>query len=323
MIPGIGSKYSFGQSGYSGLDGKIRYVAVRNGYIKKSTDHGVTWTDLTAFGSRDWSAIATDYSGSIIVAGINSSTLLFKSINGGVDVSAVSVFSSTTNCINIAMSYDGHYMFVVGHVGDDFNYPRRSSDYGDTWVQITADPYASGICCSKDGSIVYLSGKNTGTNSIYKSTNYGASWSWIYYINSGYSSISCSEDGSVVVCICYNTSSYISYDSGTTWSSIPVIGMDVSVNYNGTIILTASRRYLNGHYGLEYSVDSGANWIQIQNTTTRCENVAINRQGNCMIAGPNNGTKFYYATGDIEVAVTYTIPYSSFTPIAINRSLTD
>ena len=40
------------------ISGKYQTAVVSRGYIYRSTDFGVTWSPVTAAGSRDWYAIA-------------------------------------------------------------------------------------------------------------------------------------------------------------------------------------------------------------------------------------------------------------------------
>jgi photosystem II stability/assembly factor-like uncharacterized protein len=58
-------------------------AVVANGYIYTSTDSGVTWTEQTSAGSKNWKSIASSADGTRLVATAEDD-FIYRSLNTGV-----------------------------------------------------------------------------------------------------------------------------------------------------------------------------------------------------------------------------------------------
>jgi hypothetical protein len=210
--------------------GYIKYSPFVQGYLYKSSDYGSTWIQLgTLIGY--WSRIAINNSGNNILV-CEFSGALYYSSNGGsiftnVGLNISNPYYPTSGNINwnaIAMSDDGTKL-IASYQVYDANQERNgyfiylSSNSGVSWTDITSTVtnttiYTTSIVgfisadMSADGQYMYVATNAPaalGANGpiIYKSSNYGSSWSQGTYhgtlVQTIFRDISVSEDGSTYV----------------------------------------------------------------------------------------------------------------------------
>lgn len=121
------------------------------------------------------------------------------------------------------------------------------------------------VAASGNGSIIYTNKfeSTNSTNYLYKSTNYGLTYSLIYTIGTGsISSIACSSDGSIVVYTVNNVGAYVSTNGGSSFTlrlSVNLPLLYVTCSSSGALMLihsystsVASQLYV--------STNSGTNW---------------------------------------------------------------
>ena len=159
---------------------------------------------------------------------------------------------------------DSTGQYVVAMVNNGFIY--HSSDYGVTWAQSNAGQANwQGMTMSSDGSIVYAS--NYGSSVIWKSVDYGATWTSAYNFGSAkkWDSMCCSADGTHVYAGEEPGNLYRSTDSGVTFS---VVSGGIGLGYWHEIACDPTGQYctlLQKHttgVGIWGSTDYAVNFTQ-------------------------------------------------------------
>lgn len=217
-------------------DGKTMYAAtegptspqntrINGGYLYKSSDYGLTWTQVTSAGTKLWSKIAVSDDGTKLVA-ITEATTGFTSGN-----------------------------YVVTKNPELF----YSTNSGSSWTNQGADSGWNSVSISSDGSRMWAGSTNSGA---WLSSNSGSTWTQKRSV--GQSSLSASADGRVVIAI-ESSILKMTSDTGTTWSTVarPSAGVGstnlagVAISGNGKNLVLAVN---NGF--LLISNNAGASWIQ-------------------------------------------------------------
>jgi photosystem II stability/assembly factor-like uncharacterized protein len=166
---------------------------------------------------------------------------------------------STATATAVACSADGVALAVSGRDGT----VTVSSDGGNTWLTNTlaAGSYFSSVAISADGSTV-LTGVfdfyQPNADSLYVSTNSGASWTTENLQTNSWTSVGMAGDGRRLFAAGYPLLA-ISPDGGGTWTNLPspVLGNAlVALSSNGSVVVLAGSR--SGQ--LVISVDGGISW---------------------------------------------------------------
>lgn len=254
---------SWSQLANSPQDNGVGMAASGNGqYIMKlgwgassylSNDYGNTWTAVSALGSYMWAAAFSN----------NGQYILATTITGGSQLSRD--YGNTWSYLSLAgtpqqgkISSSGQFMVLATTSGIYY-----SSNYGQTftnWTDAGTNSWTS-VAISGDGSTA-VAVRATTTPTIWKTTNYGASWSQIFSNSSAVSfgDIACSSDGKyILVALAQNQSGYM---------------------------------YLSSNYGTSFSDLSGGNGLSSSNYYK----IAISSSGMNMLAAGNSG--FVYATSN-------------------------
>jgi photosystem II stability/assembly factor-like uncharacterized protein len=164
------------QCGYYGIalssNGNQIFVARYNGYIYRTTDSGVTWTQLTGAGSRYWKGFAISPDGNTIVASAHND-FAYYSTNGGTNWSKASgPISSYWQ--TAALDPTGRVMAVASANGEIY----VSVDSGSTWTEISlgiSRQYWYSSAISSDAKYLFLGTYSYGSGSnIYKISIPGA-----------------------------------------------------------------------------------------------------------------------------------------------------
>ena len=105
-------------------DGLKIIACYNNNYIFLSTDSGVTWNTLTAFGSRQWGGVSASDDFNTILAGTSTGSLeaaVYLSTNSGNNVTPY-IISSSTNYDAVVVSPDGGLIATAAGGSYIYNY---------------------------------------------------------------------------------------------------------------------------------------------------------------------------------------------------------
>jgi hypothetical protein len=255
--------------------------------LQISSDYGSTWSAVTgipsdtygnSFGSE--SSISMSSSGKYqMVVDTNNDRFLVSSDYGNSFTEVSLVYDGanplTSSYTKLCMSADGKFQYIL----PQYNVAFLSTDYGSTWNSIEYGnfdiPFNFAIACSHNGKYLSLA---QGDGKIYKSSDYGGSWSSNGSpTNLGsYSLANCmamSGSGQYRMAIYTDdgnsAKNYCSDDYGDSWTS-PFSSSSFSTGPN-TGCMSASGQYqiaTNGQY-IYYSVDYGNSF---STTTTSIPN---------------------------------------------------
>ena len=229
-------------------DGSIMIVSNVSGLAKKSTNIGVTWTDMNnVSGFRN---IAMSSDGTKILCTKSNESIL--STDSGSTFSTISGISNSGD--GLGMSGNGQYMIIRGANS------YISKNGGSTWSQITSvilgGGYRPNVAISYTGKYMLATENPSGTNN-YFSSDFGATWSTrdITPASASTGNMSAyraamSSDGKFMVIASNGEKYFYSSDFGATFiqSTIgnnPVYTEPVSISDNGRYILTCDN---NGFY---------------------------------------------------------------------------
>jgi hypothetical protein len=205
-------------------DSTIVYAAVRGsstgGYLYKSTDSGNTYTALTNPGLQIWMAIGCSGTGSVVLAGDNTTTSLWLSTNGGTTFTRITANppGTTAQWLHTFVSDNGQVMAAVS-VTADIVY---STNGGTTWSSVTGSGGGNTISGSSTGQ--YMIATRTNSKPLL-TTNSGSSWAAVSSLPTAiYRGCGVSSTGQVMIVAFGEFSAggvYISQDFGSTWTLVP------------------------------------------------------------------------------------------------------
>jgi hypothetical protein len=226
-----------------------------------SRDSGVTWSK-TSLPATNWVGVTTSANGNNLVA-TSYSGYVYRSTDAG--ATWTRVVSINDYFTGIGASSDGAYVSIVTNRGAVY----ISSNSGVSFTKISRPQFANAITINSSGQYQYITGSGNVSGDIYKSSDYGASWTDVTASGTGsnlfYKSITTSSDGSLIAAAATAgsgtaTGIFMSRDFGDTWfkatvSPDPGRWQAIASNNDGTRIIAAS-------YGrdLYLSTDSGATW---------------------------------------------------------------
>jgi hypothetical protein len=224
-----GNSFNILSTGHVGIELKVaisstgQYISLctPGGVIRTSSDFGASY--LSRMATNYWSCIAMSATGQYQTAGIAGTAMTggqtgraWVSSNFGVDwVENQTIPNSTWSSISISST--GQYQLLTPKGGSMI---MLSSDFGNTWTQITISGIWMTASMSSSGQYQSVISNSTNTNNITFSRDYGKTWNTTasYEIangdQSGYS-VSLSPDGNVVaIGSPYNDGSGNTIDSG-------------------------------------------------------------------------------------------------------------
>lgn len=218
--------------------------ALTEGGLFRSTDYGATWSFVPVIGY--WYKVATSDDGQYMLA-LEYYGRAYRSTDYGASWTVISNFSSpgpnspasqTQKFRGAAISSDGQYQIVTTGIFNYTFYSYRSiifvsNDYGATWStsKMTEEGsenewYSAAISSNGQTMLVTEGQLNFGQGGIWRSTNYGASWSFIAssYNLGNLVDIAITADGINAIAARYSNNYYPflirSADGGVTWDTI-------------------------------------------------------------------------------------------------------
>jgi hypothetical protein len=212
-------------------DGNRMFASVFSASVSDifiSNDRGSTWTNKTGFTNQEASCMSGD--GSVWMIGGSGGSRI--STDYGSSWASMASIASGTEWWSCALSYDGTKRFFL-----PWNAAMRYSTNSGTSWSVSGNVYsdAYGIAASTDGSKIYQISRNG--NKIYKSTNFGATFTQVLGSSASLFSIATSGDGQIVLAGTTNSKILISRDYGVTWAaeSTPTDGdwISIAISSNG------------------------------------------------------------------------------------------
>ena len=249
------------------------------GYLQKSTDGGVNWTNLTSVGTSttSWRCVAMSADGTYMAACITSGAV-YTSSDGGANWTLRSG-AGNRSWGGIAISSDGTKLAAV--VVPGFIY--TSSDSGATWTQRGISANYNSISMSSDGTKLVTCSQNTSTNGyIFTSGDSGATWTArVTDANRSWGSCACSSDGTIMYATeAFNNTVRKSTDSGATWTSLGIAQLQgqpraVTCSADGSRLIIVTRGSgVTSAAGIGYSSNGGTSFI-FQNIGTSGTNTTL------------------------------------------------
>ena len=267
-----------------------------------STDGGATWsrkvTGMT-FGasSSTHSVCLARSSPTIMYATVSNSGSIFKSTNSG-DSWTELTGAGVRNWQGIKCNETGEIVVAAASVG----YLYKSTDGGSSWTAMTGSgtPQWDSVFVSDDGSVI-VGLPVPGNLTI--SRNGGTTWSTVTSvgINKTWRGLSGSSDGSVLFASAVGTErSYLSTDSGVTWTQLTSFG--TAGSYWGTATSYSGRKLITAKGdGYAYvSQDGGTTWVEQTSLgigVQTWEGLAMTPSGQKIIIGTQGNDKPRVATG--------------------------
>ena len=202
------SAQAFGFNQVSRLVGGVRYAYTYNtgSKVKKSTDGGISWVDLS--GSNAAGIEVSPTTGSVFLA-CNPSAKIQRSTDGGATWGIMSG-SPQTDWVDIYVDADG-IIYAVNYYGTGY----KSTDDGVTWASMGLPTHRWNSICMVDGTLIAVSPYDNGY--VYKSTNGGATW---VPHNWGILSLMRVRGSATHLYAGTYTAAFLSRDSGGTWVDI-------------------------------------------------------------------------------------------------------
>jgi hypothetical protein len=245
---------------YCTPNGSILLASGQNTKTQRSTNFGVTWTEIDTLG------------GPSICCSDNGTKIAFAVSNGWIKTSTDSGANWTTtfgnngeSAVTVACSADGSVL-LSGIYQDSV---LISSDFGTNWTETSITVPSSGVptvVCSPNGTTIYVSVSYNNGN-IYKSTDSGATFNLIPNTpNVNWTTLSVSPNGLVLVGTESNgTGTWISLDAGVTWSKTLLWNRIsyVACNYDGSQLIGVVS---DGQYPEQNKIYKGINSYLIVTT---------------------------------------------------------
>ncbi len=195
------------------------------GLMYTSTDSGITWTEQTEIGKKNWQGVASSSDGTKLVAvdaGVKHG-YIYISWDSGVDWPETGPLK---NWNGVASSSDGTKLVAVD-AGVSHGYIYTSTDSGHNWTEIDKGPLKNwkGVASSADGTKLVAVDAGQMHGYIYTSTDSGATWTETGPLKN-WKAVASSADGTKLVAVepgapnIFSGSGYIhtSTDSGVTWT---------------------------------------------------------------------------------------------------------
>jgi prepilin-type N-terminal cleavage/methylation domain-containing protein len=240
-------------------DGQKMVAVATTGFMRTSTNGGVSWTQQTGAGSRSWTGVAISDDGQTIVGVATTSTPVISTNGGSTWLTPAAAGSRSWEAVTI--SSDGTRIAAAA-TAQFGNYVHTSEDSGVTWTQRTSVGQSGwqSIDSSADGRyIIVLTG---GGGSVRYSSDYGANWSSAPYASQSWWGAAISDNGQRMIAGPSSPTGVLrqSLDGGANWrnTDTPVAqwrGVDSS--RDGSVIFGVNR---NGGQ-LVYSLDAGSTWV--------------------------------------------------------------
>jgi hypothetical protein len=220
-------------------DGNVIYAGYNSSPLYKSTDKGVTWSQLSGgslvSGSKIILGCATNSDGSKVAVTVYGTGLLYSTNSGGT--------------------------FAL-KLGETIN----TVTYG-----------FGAVTFSEDGTKIAVAARYGTTKPIFYTTDSGATWTASSVTTSTWNDLKSTSDGATLIAIPGNTDQpQISQNWGSSWSAMPGIGTSfrygIAINSDASVIVAGQSSYIGDLY---FSTNKGATFTKFSGITQGYYTVAI------------------------------------------------
>ena len=297
-ITSFGSNWS--QLVNSPNDNGVGMAASGNGqYVMKlgwgaasylSNDYGNTWSSVSSLGSFMWSASMSNNGQYILATTIVGSSQL--SSDYGINWTYLSSIGSPNDC---KVSSSGQFMVIASSNGIYY-----SSNYGQSftnWTDSNTNTWNS-VAISSDGK-TSVAIRATSPTTVWKTENYGQTWTQIYSNPSSISfgTISCSDDIKYILLSLAQSQSgnmYLSNNYGSSFAALASgTGLSSSTYFRTSISSSGMYMLAACNTGNVFSsINYGQTWTQTNLPSSFYYGVSISTNGSLAYAYIP-GTRFY------------------------------
>ena len=284
----------------SSADGSIILATSNVGYVYKSTDSGVTWSQITSatLGTAGWQGAAVSADGTRMAVSKWGGGIYVSSDSGNTWTQTATAYGSQ-NWRDVAMSRDGKHL-VIGVDGGAMYY---SHDFGATWnTTPNGTTTWRSFAVSDNGQTIVAASATA--NQLYITKDGGATWGRTAPSSTkNYSGVSVSADGQTILAGEGSGVSVgglqISNDGGATWQMPGGVNSDyyhgTSMSADGTKMIVVGAQGSTYSDAVYTSVDSGKTWkIQsVGGTKAQWWSVAMSSDGTKVAFSSISGQKIY------------------------------
>jgi hypothetical protein len=265
-------------------DGQYHVVAGNStsvGFLQYSDTYGSNFTDLTSFSTSVEARFVTiSGNGQFLIAADSNRWTLSRDYGSNWEELPITI----GGFFSASLSSNGQY----GIIGNDTHW--YTSDYGSNWTnEPSADDYVNAI--SYDGQIRYFGG----VNSVYKSTDYDASYSTIVNpLSADFSANDMSSNGQYQIAV-GNGVYWNSTDYGCNWCNTGIFAIGVACDFTGAIQF----KCWYSAPVISKSTDYGSNWTDIYSNVTSPIRIRCSYNGSNIIFTDNTSEQplFYSSDG--------------------------
>jgi hypothetical protein len=244
-------------------DGSIVYAA-GNGYIYKSTDYGVSFTQVKSGLNSNLRPICCSCDGIYVYASSYNSSFYYSTDSGS--TWTTSSGTNASNFLLLSCSYDGKYLIGSKYSGNTFYLNNSTlSNAGGAWTD-TSITSSSSVAISENGTYMLT---NSGSTAWKISKNGGSTWSTLPSPVSGSNILqgcAMSYTGQYMI-VGYGSSGgiYYSCDYGNTWGLIPNSTAYTAANGSGS--WTNMSMAASGAYAMANNKSKSSYFLMTASTT--------------------------------------------------------
>ena len=299
----------------------VVYAGSPGGGLWKSTTGGANWTPLT-------DSLASNIIGSIALAPSNPDIVyagtgdgvfnygagLLKSTNGGATwtlnpgpfagpTGSTSYFDGGAKMISLAVDPDNPNLVLAGVFRWPLNFAGlyRSTDGGTSWIQVLSGGRGTSLFfdLTVKGTVWAAIGEYYGQlqNGVWKSTDYGVTWSRTSLPNSGSAEIFLRQGlnpPALYAAVASTTGNtigvYRSGDNGASWNKLTIPTALGSRGVNIAVAPQNSNVVFAGDIDLFRSLDAGATWTNVRGITfADYRSFAFSNGGGRLYVGDDGG----------------------------------
>lgn len=253
----------------SSADGRILFAVATGqwaetpGPIYRSSNYGLSWTQVPSPTPQKWSDVACSADGSNVVVSASDGPI-YVSTNSGTTWQLTAAASNRWT--HLDCSADGSKLVAMAGGFNGRIYISINS--GATWTLSLVPPYYAGSVAMSANGAVLAAVSAAGGDLICVSTNFGISWTSNTVPTRDWEGVAVSADGTKMAAASWGGSSpgeiYISMDTGTTWSNANAPDSywhSIAMSADGTRLVVLAKNPPVDKVCICTSDDFGGTWI--------------------------------------------------------------